>query len=56
MILLIYSSKKLLDKNLIKILIYITERLSSNNNLNLLINKRIFKIIFKIKKYYIIYI
>ena len=36
--------------------IYIMELQESNNNLDLSINKRIPKIIFKIKKYYIIYI
>ena len=36
--------------------IYITELQESNNNSDLLIDKRIFRIIFKIKKYYIIYI
>ena len=55
-ILLIYSLKKLLDKNLIKISIYIMEQSNSNSDSDLLINKRIPKIIFKIKKYYIIYI
>ena len=37
-------------------LIHITELSDSTNNLDSLIDKRILRIIFKIKKYYIIYI
>ena len=55
-ILLVYLQKKSLDKKLIKTSIYIIEQQSSNNNLDLFINKRISKIIFKKKEQYIIYI
>ena len=36
--------------------IYTTEPLDPNNNLDSSINKKIFRIMFKIKKYYIIYV
>ena len=51
-----YLSKELLDKDFIGTLIYITEQQSSNSNLDLLIKKRTPRVVFKIKKYYIIYI
>ena len=51
-----YPLKELLDKNLIRILIYITEQPNFNNNPDSLIDKEMPRIIFKIKKYYIIYI
>ena len=54
MILSIYLSEDLSDKNLIKISIHITELLDSNNDLDSSVNKKILRIIFKIKKYYII--
>ena len=49
-----YLSEILSDEDFMKISIYITEPLNPNNNLNLSINKKISRIIFKIKKYYII--
>ena len=39
-----------------KILTYIIKLLNLNNNSNSSIDKKIFRIIFKIKKYYIIYV
>ena len=55
-ILSIYLSEIPSDKNFIKILIRITELLDLNSNSDLLIDEETPKIIFKIKKYYIIYI
>ena len=55
-ILPIYLSEDPSDKNLGDTSIYIMEQQSSDNNLDLSINKRTPKIIFKIKKYYIMYI
>ena len=51
---LVYSSEDLSDKDLIEISIYTIEPQKSNNNLDSLIDKKTPKIIFKIKKYYII--
>ena len=53
-ILPIYLSKIPSDKDFIEILIHITESLDSNSNLDSLVDKKMPKIIFKIKKYYII--
>ena len=55
-ILPVYLSEDLSEENLIDISIYITESSDSYNNLNLLVDKRTPRIIFKIKKYYIIYV
>ena len=52
----VYPQKKSLDKDFIGTSIYITEQQSSNNDSDSLINKKMSRIIFKIKKYYIIYI
>ena len=48
--------KKLSDENLMRIPTHITEQQISSNDLDLLIDKRTLRIIFKIKKYFIIYI
>ena len=52
----VYSKKRFSDEDLTRTPTHITERQSSNNNSDLLINKKMSKIIFKIKKHYIIYI
>ena len=52
----VYPSKDLSDKDLLETLIYITELMDSDSNLNLSVDKKTPRIIFKIKKYYIIFI
>ena len=57
MILSVYLNKELSDRNLnIEILIYITESLGFSSCSDLSINKEILRIIFKMRKYYMIYV
>ena len=51
-----YLSKIPSDKDFIKISIYITELVDLSSNSDSSIDKKMPKIIFKMKKYYIIYI
>ena len=53
-ILPIYSSEVLSDKNFIKISTYITELMDLSSDSNSSIDERTPRIIFKIKKYYVI--
>ena len=55
-ILSIYLSEIPSDKNFIETLTYITELIDPSSNLNLSIDEKMPKIIFKMKKYYVIYI